>query len=124
MTSSVAELLRRNLSDVFDEPDPERRNAAIAEIYAADVVWHEDGVRVIEGREALAERAAELRTHTPGWVFEPDGPVSVNDDLGHLAFRFGAAGEPPAVTGMDIARCRDGVIVELYTLVVTSGQAV
>lgn len=122
MTSPVADLMRRNLLDVFNEPDAERRSAAIGRIYAPDVVWHEDGVRVIEGRDALAERAAELRTHTPDWEFQPDGPVSVNDDLGHLGFRFGPAGQPPAVTGMDIARCRDGVIVELYTLVTQSSQ--
>jgi len=42
----------------------------IAETYAEDVVWHEEG-RVIRGREALARRAAELRAQTPDWVFQP-----------------------------------------------------
>ena len=122
MTSTVADLMRRNLLDVFDEPDPERRAAAIAQTYAQDVVWHEEGRRVIRGREALAERAAELRAQAPDWVFRPDGPVSVNDDIGHLGFHFGPAGQPPVVTGMDIARCEDGVIIELYTFVNESGQ--
>jgi hypothetical protein len=108
--------MRRSLLEVFNEPDPERRNAAIGVTYAEDVVWHEPD-RVIHGRQALARRAAELRAQTPAWVFEPDGPVSVNDDLGHLGFRFGPAGQPPAATGMDIAHCKDGVIVELYTFV-------
>ncbi|MFD9512923.1 nuclear transport factor 2 family protein [Streptomyces mirabilis] len=71
--------MRRNLLDVFNEPDPERRSAAIAQTYAEDVVWHEPD-RVVRGREALAERATELRTQTPDWVFRPEGPVSVNDD--------------------------------------------
>ncbi|KUM99510.1 hypothetical protein AQI95_39020 [Streptomyces yokosukanensis] len=116
MNRTVAELMRRNLLDVFNEPDLERRAAAIAEIYAEDVLWHEPD-RVSRGREALARRAAELREETPGWVFQPDGPVSVVDDLGHLGFRFGPAGRPPVVTGRDIAHCKDGVIVELYTFV-------
>ncbi|MFE0460266.1 nuclear transport factor 2 family protein [Kitasatospora sp. NPDC058965] len=116
MTSTVADLMRRNLLDVFNEPDPGRRAAAIAETYAEDVVWHEPD-RVVRGREALAQRAAELRAQSPDWVFRPDGLVSVGDDLGHLGFRYGPAGRPPVVTGMDIAHCRDGVIVELYTLV-------
>ncbi|MGW1878976.1 nuclear transport factor 2 family protein [Streptomyces sp. NPDC001975] len=81
-----------------------------------DVVWHEPD-RVVRGREALAERAAELRAQTPDWVFRPDGPVSVNDDLGHLGFQYGPAGQPPVATGMDIAHCKDGVIIELYTVV-------
>ncbi|MGW7540868.1 nuclear transport factor 2 family protein [Streptomyces sp. NPDC054770] len=116
MTSTVADLMRRDLLGVFNEPDAERRNAAIAETYAEDVVWHEPD-RVNRGREAFAERATELLAQTPGWVFRPAGPVSVLDDLGHLGFVYGPAGEPPVVTGMDIAHCKDGVIVELYTLV-------
>jgi hypothetical protein len=116
MNNPVAHLMRRNLLDVFNEPDPERRSAAISQTYAEDVVWHEpDGV--VRGREALAERATELRAQTPDWVFRPDGPVSVNDDLGHLGFQYGPAGQPPVTTGMDIAHCKDGVIVELYTIV-------
>jgi hypothetical protein len=116
MTSSVADLMRRNLLDVFNERDPDRRASAIAEIYAGDVVWH-DPDRVVRGRKALESRAAELQAEIPGWVFRPAGPVSVNDDLGHLGFHLGPADQPPAVVGMDIARCNDGVIVELYTLV-------
>lgn len=113
MTRTVADLMRRNLLDVFNEPDTERRNAAIAETYAEDVVWHEPD-RVNRGRKAFAERATELLAETPGWVFRPDGPVSALDDLGFL---YGPAGEPPVVTGVDIAHCKDGVIVELYTLI-------
>jgi hypothetical protein len=116
MDPAVAELMRRNLFDVFNEPNADRRAAAIAEIYDEDIVWH-DVDRSVRGREALAQRAAELRQENPGWTFRSDGPVSVNDDLGHLAFRFGPPDSPPAVTGMDIARCKDGVIIELYTLV-------
>jgi hypothetical protein len=36
MTSRVADLLRRNLLDVFNERDPDRRALAVAEIYDAD----------------------------------------------------------------------------------------
>jgi hypothetical protein len=79
MSSTVADLMRRNLLDVFNEPDPERRNAAIAQTYARDVVWHEPD-RVNRGREALAQRATELRAQAPGWVMRPGGPVFVNDD--------------------------------------------
>lgn len=116
MSNTVADLMRRNLLDVFNEPDPGRRARAIAETYAEDVVWHEPD-RIVRGREALARRAEELQEQNPGWVYQPDGPVSVNDDLGHLGFRYGPSGRPPVVNGMDIAHCKDGVIVELYTIV-------
>jgi hypothetical protein len=113
--------MHRNLLDVFNERDPARRASAIAETYADDVVWHEPD-RVVNGRKALESRAEELQAETPGWVFRPAGPVSVTDDLGHLGWHFGPADQPPAVIGMDIAHCRDGVIVELYTLVIEIGQ--
>jgi hypothetical protein len=64
MNNTVADLMRRSLLDVFNEPDPERRSAAIAQTYAEEVVWHEPD-RVVRGREALAERATELRAQTP-----------------------------------------------------------
>ena len=121
MNSTVADLVRRNLLDVFNEADPERRSAASAHTYAEDVVWHEPD-RVVRGREALTERAAELRAQTPDWIFRPEGPVSVNDDLGHLGFEFGPVGQPPVMTGMDIAHCKDGVIIELDTFVTEARQ--
>ena len=116
MTRSPADLMRVNLLEVFNEPDPARRAAVIAEHYAEDVVWHEPD-RVIKGRADLARRAEELRAENPDWVFRPVGPASGLDDIGHLGFQYGPDGQPPVVTGMDIARVQDGVIVELYTLV-------
>lgn len=123
MDPTVAELMRRNLFDVFNEPDAGRRAAAAAVTYDEDVVWH-DIDRLVHGREALAQRAGDVRREKPGWTFRSDGEVSVNDDLGHLGFRFGPADAPPVVTGMDIARCKDGVIVELYTFVTGVDQDV
>jgi SnoaL-like domain len=116
MTNTVAALMHRSLMDVFNERHDDRRARVIAEVYAEDVVWHEPD-RVIHGREALATRAKELQVEFAGFLFQPAGPVLVNDDLGHLAFHFGPPDQPTAVTGMDIAKCRDGVIVELYTFI-------
>ncbi|GAA2667194.1 hypothetical protein [Streptomyces lunalinharesii] len=75
MSGTVADLMRRNLLEVFDEPAAERRAAAVAEIYSEDVRWHETG-RAVIGRKALARRAEQPRTENPDWVFQPDGPVS------------------------------------------------
>jgi hypothetical protein len=121
MTSDVAALMRRNLMDVFNERDPDRRTAAIAELYAEDVVWQEPD-RVIRGRKELASRAVELQAEMPpDWVFRPAGPVSVSGDVGHLAFILGPPDQVPVITGRDFARCRDGAIVELSTFVNQSG---
>jgi hypothetical protein len=116
MTSSPADLMRRNLLDVFNEPDPARRAASIAETYTEDVVWHEPD-RIVHGRKDLERRAEEFRAENPDWVFRPVGPVSELDDIGHLGFQYGPADQPPVVIGMDIARTKDGVIIELYTII-------
>ncbi|MEV6136532.1 nuclear transport factor 2 family protein [Nocardia sp. NPDC051990] len=116
MHSSPADLMRRNLLDVFNEPDPARRAAAIAETYHEDVVWHEPD-RIVYGRKDLERRAAEVRAENPDWIFRPLGPASELDDVGHLGFQYGPANQPSVVNGMDIARTKDGVIIELYTIV-------
>ncbi|MGW1894034.1 nuclear transport factor 2 family protein [Streptomyces sp. NPDC002004] len=117
MTRSPADLMRVNLLEVFNEPDPDRRAAVIAENYAEDVVWHEPD-RINRGRTDLARRATELRGENPDWVFRPAGPASGLDDIGHLGFEYGPVdGQLPMVSGMDIARTRNSVIIELYTIV-------
>ncbi|WP_190090414.1 nuclear transport factor 2 family protein [Streptomyces melanogenes] len=117
MTRSPADLMRVNLLEVFNEHDPDRRAAVIAEAYAEDVVWHEPD-RINHGRTEFARRAAELLAENPDWVFQPAGAASELDDIGHLGFQWGPSdGRPPLVSGMDIARNRDGVIIELYTIV-------
>lgn len=117
MTRSPADLMRVNLLEVFNQPDPERRAAVIAEHYAEDVVWHEPD-RINRGRTEFVHRAAELLAENPDWAFRPSGPASGLDDIGHLGFRWGPAdGLPLVVSGMDIARTRHGVIIELYTII-------
>ncbi|MBU3062419.1 nuclear transport factor 2 family protein [Nocardia sp. NEAU-G5] len=121
MTPSPAELMRRNLLDVFNEPDPGRRAAVIADSYADDVVWHEPDRKVL-GRKEFERRATELRAENPDWVFRAAGPAVELDDIGQLAFRYGPDGAPPVVSGMDIARTANGVIIELYTIVTEIDQ--
>ncbi|RVW09059.1 nuclear transport factor 2 family protein [Prescottella agglutinans] len=115
MIKLPADLMRINLLEVFNEPDTSKRVETIAENYAEDVVWHEPD-RIIHGRKALAHRAEELRAEKPDWVFRPVGTAVGLDDIGHLGFEYGPAGRPE-ISGMDIARIEDGVIVELYTIV-------
>ena len=116
MTRSAADLMRRNLLEVFNEPDPARRAAVIAETYTEDVVWHEPD-RIIRGRKELERRAEELRADNPDWVFRPAGPASELDDIGHLGFQYGPADQPPMASGMDIFFFNDTATTEIYTIV-------
>jgi len=79
------------------------------------VLWTDpDGTT--EGRRALNEQAQKLLDRFPDFVFTAAGPVHVSGDLGLLAFNMGVPGQPPAVSGIDVALVREGRIAVLHTL--------
>ena len=116
--AEIAELMRANLLDVFGERDPERRRAAIARTYHPDVVFSVGDDKSI-GHEALDAAVKDILDGAPDFAFSPDGDILVNDDLGYLAWKLGPEGAPPVVRGLDIALVRDGLIVRLYTFLLT-----
>jgi hypothetical protein len=119
MTENIHRLMLGNLLEVFNERDPERRGAAIARIYAADVRWTDDeGVNV--GHEALDAKADALQRNLGTLQFVADGPVHALNGFGHLAWHLVAdEGGAPQVSGFDVAIIRDDVIAELYTVLTT-----
>ena len=113
---SVKALMLRNLDEVFNERDPDRRAAAIEEVYGAEPVFYEQD-NVVEGREALNARVQALLDDAPGFVFSADGEGTENHGMGRLTWHLGPPGAPPVVTGTDIAMTGDGAIQALYTFI-------
>jgi hypothetical protein len=114
MGKALADLMERNLLEVFGQGDPVRRAAAIAELYTADCTFFEVEEQVT-GREALSAKVGSIRKDAPGFVFRAAGPVQVNHDLGRLRWQFGPPGGPPVVAGTDIAIFEHGRIRALYS---------
>ena len=112
----IRELMLDNLFGVFSERDPDRRLEVINRNYTEDVIWT-DPMWTAEGREAFVERAQEFVDGKPDVRFAAAGPVIVCRDLGYLAFNLGVPGQPPRVSGHDVALVRDGRIALLYTLI-------
>jgi len=113
MTERIAELLDRNLQEVFGEGDAARRRAAIEEFYIDDCVVHvQDGVFV--GHDALDKFAGELRATHPHFVYTPHGEPQALHDAGILAWGSGPKGEPPEYTGLDVIVVRENNIAALY----------
>jgi len=108
--------MRRNLNEVFNERDPDRRTAAIAEVYGADPVFYEQD-NVVEGREALHARVQALLDDAPGFEFTAEGEARANHNVGRLTWHLGPPGAPPVATGTDIAITSDGRIQALYTFI-------
>jgi hypothetical protein len=119
MADTMAELMKSNLNLVFGERDPAARRAVVDRIYTEDVTFA-DAEGVLTGREALHQKAQELLDSAPDFVFTEAGPVYQAQDLGCLAWNFGPAGQPPVVSGMDIAIVADGRIASLHTVLTRS----
>lgn len=116
--ATIDELMHANLFEVFGERDPERRAEAIRRTYTADVAYSEPK-DAVSGHEALGAKAQGILDASPGFVFSAAGPVRVNHDLGYLAWNFGPEGQPPVVSGVDVALVEGGLIAKLYTLLLT-----
>jgi hypothetical protein len=114
MSKALANLMERNLLEVFGQADSAQREAAIAELYTADCTFFEAEERVT-GREALNAKVGDILKDAPGFVFRAVGPAQVNHDLGRLQWHFGPEGAAPVVTGTDIAAFEHGRIRALYT---------
>jgi len=113
MTERIAELLDRNLQEVFGEGDAARRRAAIEEFYIDDCVVHvQDGVFV--GHDAVDKFAGELRATHPHFVYTPHGEPQALHDAGILAWDSGPKGEPPEYTELDVIVVRENNIAALY----------
>ena len=118
----VAELLLRNLLDVFDERDGDRRRAALAELWAPDAVFVDQEGRFV-GHDAVDAVVAKLQDGTQGWRFTATGSALAHPGGGELGWSYGPPEDPARVTGTDVAVLRDDRIVALYTVVNTAPPA-
>ena len=112
---TVAELLERMVQGVFNEPDPQRREAVIAEVFSEDVVFA-DAERRVTGHDELADTVTGLRAQGPGLVFTPAGSFRGVGDLGMRPWRLGPPGGEPVLGGLDVAQVVDGRIARLWTV--------
>ncbi len=114
MSDTLADLMLKNLSEVFGERDSERRMAAIKNLYSDDAVFFE-GKQRFEGRQRISDAVAALQASFPAeFEFSAVTPPARNHDVGRLFWRLGPPGSPPVVNGMDIAQFKDGRIHSLY----------
>lgn len=111
--SDLADLVHRNLADVFDQRSELLRVLAMTELYAADATFTDhDGV--VTGIDAINAKINDLHARTPGFTFTPTEFHEVQE-LGSLSWSYGPEGAAPAVTGTDIVIVANGRIAKLYT---------
>ena len=114
MSDKVADLLLRNLQEVFNERDAARRIAAVRAIYAKEAEFFEGNV-CYRGHDAISAKVGALLASIPGdFTFTATSEPARNHDLGRLTWRVGHAAAPPVATGMDVAHFKNGRIQSLY----------
>src|SRR5260370_15999942 len=108
------ELLKRNLHEVFGERNAMRRRERIAELWTVDCTFVDnDGEH--QGQDALDGAIARIQEHTPGFVFSEIGTPQAHHGIGRMSWGYGPQGEPPKVTGLDVAVIRESKIAAMYT---------
>jgi hypothetical protein len=116
-TSALGRMMERNVSEVFGEPDPDRRTRAISDLYSQDCALYDAEGESI-GQVAISDRVARILGESPpGFAFRVVGSAEVIRDLGRLRWESGFAGAPPVVSGMDVAVFSNGRIRRLYTFI-------
>jgi hypothetical protein len=115
MSDKVADLMLRNLQEVFNEKDAARRIVAVKSIYAEEAEFFEGDER-IEGHDAISAKVGALQaSFPPDFTFAPTSAPARNHDVGRLPWRVGpAAAAPPVATGMDVAVFEQGKVRALY----------
>lgn len=113
--AAAAALLERMVQEVFNEPDPARRGAVIAEVFTEDVVFT-DPSSVVTGRAELAAAVTGLLAQGPGFVFSPAGPFRGVGSLGLRPWQLGPPGAQPVLGGLDVIEVVEGRIGRLWTM--------
>ena len=99
---------------MFGERDATRRQAAIRELYADDVVVYEQHAKAA-GHAGVDHVVEDILSKVPpSFVFGTFGPGIGHHDVGRLRWHFGPEGGPPVVTGLDVVQVADNRIKTLH----------
>jgi hypothetical protein len=116
MEQSVEKIIERNLLEVFNARDADRRRAAIDELWNKDGVFIDPG-GVHEGVEKINAVAELLFTQFEGYVFSARGPGQSIHGVGRLPWSYGPPDDPQRMTGTDVGVVKDGKLTALYVFI-------
>lgn len=117
-TGPIEKLMHDNLMAVFNERDDAKRQAAVQRTYAPDVRWT-DAEGVTTGHAGLEAKCVGLQKGIGDLQFEPAGPLHELPGFGYLAWRLiDPADGREAMTGFDAAVISEGLITELWTVLI------
>ena len=120
MSYTKAELMEKNLLQVWNERNSENRLSVIETIYADNATFFEADEST-SGYDAINKKiGSTVNGMPPDFVFHAINPAAINHNLGLLSWGLGPANGPTVGTGMDIALFKDGRIQSLYVFLDTN----
>lgn len=111
---SYAELVRRNVLEVFNSDDDGRRRQLVESIYHPDAVFYE-AESTATGLDAILDTIRALHENTTGLTFSVAVEPSVIADLARISWALSTPDGAPVVTGMDVVIFDGDKISKLYT---------
>jgi hypothetical protein len=109
-----AETIVRDYISTWNETDPERRRAAIRELYTEDGAYTDPLVSAA-GWDAIDQTVAGAQQQFAGLVFSLAGPVDAHHDTARFTWHLGAPGAAePVVVGFDVAVTDSGRLRQVY----------
>lgn len=115
-SDAIADVMRRNVLEVFNTTDDSARRELIEALYDPDADFY-DAEGSVSGHDAIDAKIRTLQLDAPGLTFTVSVEPAVIDDLGRISWALGPAGAPAVVSGMDVAHVRAGRFTALYTFV-------
>lgn len=114
--TDAATVLERMTEEIFNQPEPSSRAAAIAELCAPDIRFI-DPEGETNGADAFSAKIdALLAQGDPSFRFHSASPYREVAELAIHDWVLGASAQQAVLAGTDVALVRDGRIVSLYTL--------
>ncbi|MGS0688030.1 nuclear transport factor 2 family protein [Nakamurella sp. GG22] len=112
---TITDILTRSVTEVFNASDAERRDVLMASTYSRDIVFA-DPEGTVTGLDAFAAKIAPLLAGSARLTFTLRGPIQESAGLGVARWQLATAGQPPMVTGTDVALVENGLVTRMWTL--------
>lgn len=104
--ASTTELIDLHL-EAYGEPDPARRAALVAQVWAADGVLADPPFDAT-GRDGIADLTTIVLEHFPGHIFRRTTAVDEHHGIARYGWELIGPDGSVAVSGLDVADINDG----------------
>src|SRR5918911_593343 len=99
--------------DTWNETDPQRRRALIAEVFTEDAAYT-DPLAAVRGQAGIDQFIAAAQAQFAGLQFSLGSPIDAHHDQARFTWHLGPPGAEPVVIGFDVAVVHNGRLGAVY----------